>query len=134
MSASHDSARTSLQWADCPVEVAVVDHSGVRFGWDRERGTDPLPAQLPVLFDHLCTGVVVGHNLQFDFRFITYESDRLGYEGPAVRFIDTLGLARALLDSRDDYRLEALLRSFDVVPDGQPSLTHRPHACSSGNS
>jgi len=60
---------------------------------------------------------VVGHNLQFDFRFLTYEAERLGQRGIDLRFVDTLGLSRRLLPELDDYRLEELSSIFDLAPD-----------------
>lgn len=58
-------------------EMAVVDVQGLRFDW-RSDATPPrddaVAHQLPRLVDHLEAGIVVGHNLQFDFRFVTYES------------------------------------------------------------
>ncbi len=145
-----DTSSTSLQWRACPIhiaplvffdiettglrpdrgaritEIAVVGHKGTCFDWSREQapaGERSLSPVLPHLFGRLRAGVVVGHNLHFDFRFVAYEADRLGYDGLDLRFIDTLGLARAHLEAAhleavEDYRLETLLRTFDVVPDG----------------
>ncbi len=97
--------RNALQWGGCPIEVAslaffdiettglrpdrgaritetVLDRDGVRFNWERDSVNDStFPSQLPCLFDHLCAGVVVGHNVQFDLRFVAYEADRHGYRG-----------------------------------------------------
>jgi DNA polymerase III epsilon subunit-like protein len=62
--------------------MAVVDAQGLRFDW-RSDATPPrddaVAHQLPRLVDHLKAGIVVGHNLQFDFRFVTYESRRLSH-------------------------------------------------------
>ncbi len=108
-------------------EVAVVDQTSVRFDWTREQGgigDSAWPQMLRILFDHLRTGVVVGHNLRFDFRFITYEAERHGYAVPPLRFIDTLGLARALIGKPrlpgevEDYRLETLLQAFGIPAEG----------------
>lgn len=101
-------------------EMAVVDQNGVRFDWRSDETPprdDVVAAQLPVLIDHLEADVVVGHNLQFDFRFVTYEAERLGLSGVDVRFVDTLGLARSLLDASEDHQLGTLLGRFDAAPD-----------------
>ena len=101
-------------------EMAVVDQRGVRFDWRSDEDPprdDAVAAQLPVLIDHLETGVVVGHNLQFDFRFLTYEAERLGCGGVGLRVTDTLGLARTLLDAPNDHQLGTLLCHFDAAPD-----------------
>jgi DNA polymerase III epsilon subunit-like protein len=76
----------------------------------------------------LTRGVVIGHNLSFDFDFLTYEIERLRKRadpdaaallkgvGLRVRFVDTLGLARRLVDvSR--YELGALLEHFGTSPE-----------------
>lgn len=101
-------------------EMAVVDHDGLRFDWASPE-TPPSDAvvarQLPTLIDHLRDAVVVGHNLSFDFRFLTYEAERVGCGGIDLRFADTLGLARRLLPDRDTYALGALLEAFDAAPE-----------------
>ena len=104
-------------------EIGVVDRSGVRLAWqsDRSPPSDAAVAgRLPLLVDHLQSGIVVGHNLSFDVRFLTYESRRLSAAelgGLDVRFVDTLGLARSLLDAPDGYQLGSLLDHFDESPD-----------------
>jgi DNA polymerase III epsilon subunit-like protein len=101
-------------------EMAVVDRAGVRFDWTSEREPPPdevVARRLPELIDHLRDGVVVGHNLSFDVRFLTYEAERLGLGGVDLRFADTLGLARRLWPGRDDYRLGRLLTAVGAAPD-----------------
>jgi DNA polymerase III epsilon subunit-like protein len=100
-------------------EMAVVDRDGIQFDWtsDRVPPEDPVVArQLKTLCRHLEAGVVVGHNLQFDLRFLSYESERLGLPGLDLRFADTLGLARRLLPDEDDHQLGSLLSTFDAGP------------------
>jgi DNA polymerase III epsilon subunit-like protein len=101
-------------------EIAVVDEQSIRFDWRSDAAAprdDVVAAQLPRLIEHLEGGIVVGHNLQFDFRFVTYEAERLGLRGIDVRFADTLGLARSLLDAPDTHRLGTLLGHFDAAPE-----------------
>jgi len=101
-------------------EIAVVDQDGIRFDWRSDAAPprdDAVAVQLPRLIEHLEAGVVVGHNLQFDFRFVTYEAERLGLSGVDLRFVDTLGLARSLLDAPDTHQLGTLLGHFDAAPD-----------------
>lgn len=102
-------------------EMAVVDRRSVRFDWQLGPDTphdDALAVHLPRLFDLLQTGVVVGHNLSFDLRFIAYVAGRIGLRGPTARFVDTLALARQVLDRPRDARLESLLGAFGIAPDG----------------
>ena len=99
---------------------AESDRQGIRFDWRSNEAPpydDAVAAQLPRLIDRLEAGVVVGHNLQFDFRFVTYEAERLGLNGIDLRFADTLGLARSLLDAPDTHRLGTLLGHFDAAPE-----------------
>jgi len=104
-------------------EMAVADAQGIRFDWCSDAAPprdDAVAAQLPRLIQHLETGIVVGHNLQFDFRFVTYESRRLsgsGLGGLDLRFADTLGLARSLLNAPDTHQLGTLLGHFDAAPE-----------------
>lgn len=144
-----DDPRDSLdpgQWADCPIEVAsflyfdietsglrpdrgarileiaVLGSSDIDCHWVRENvdhGDDSVVNQLPDLLDVLTQGIVVGHNVGFDLRFVAYEADRLGYSGPEVRYIDTLALARRLVQD-DDFRLGALAARFDIDVEGKP--------------
>ena len=106
-------------------EIAVLAHDGICFDWTWSEAQKTRPAehdnavatQFPTLFAHLQDGVVVGHNLQFDFRFVTYEAERLGRESLRVRFIDTLGLSRRLVSNVPNYELETLLSHFGVAPE-----------------
>lgn len=133
------------RWADCPIrvaslvffdlettglrpdrgaritEIAVVGAEAARYVWASDRSPPPdevTVRQLRALRKHLRDAVVVGHNLQFDFGFLAHEADRLGLDGPRLRFIDTLGLARRLLDA-EDARLDALVRHLDLDPEGE---------------
>ncbi|MFO8098389.1 MAG: 3'-5' exonuclease [Salinibacter sp.] len=101
-------------------EMAIVDESGVQFKWTSPH--DPprdaaVATQLPRLIAHLEDGIVVGHNLSFDFRFVTYEAERLGCSGLDVRFVDTLRLARTTLETAPSHRLGALLDAVGATPE-----------------
>lgn len=101
-------------------EMAVVDEGGVRFDWVSAHDPpcdEAVAFQLPRLMAHLEDGIAVGHNLSFDFRFVTYEAERLGLGGIDVHFIDTLGMARAVLDGADSHRLGALLDTVGLTPE-----------------
>lgn len=101
-------------------EMAVVDHDGIRLRWVSETdrpSDDAVARQLLSLLDTLRATIVVGHNLQFDFRFLTYEAERLGHTGLDVQFVDTLGLARRQWPDREGYQLDALVTALDLAPD-----------------
>lgn len=103
----------------------MVDHTGIVFDWTSAEAPPAdatVARQLPRLLAALETQVVVGHNLSFDFRFVTYECQRLsalGRTGLDLQYIDTLGLARSLLDAPTDHALGPLLAHFDVAPDDE---------------
>lgn len=107
-------------------EIAVVDGrqsthglggaEDVHFEWRRDDG--PLDAVWPTLIDTLRETVIVGHHLAFDLRFLAATADRLGCAGPTLRYVDTLPLARRLIDDVPNHRLETLLDRLGCVPGG----------------
>jgi DNA polymerase III epsilon subunit-like protein len=102
-------------------EIALIDRDGIQFSWttDQDPPSDQVVArQLMSLYAHLDGNVVIGHNIQFDLRFVTYEAERFGHSGIDITFSDTLGLARRLLPQQDDYQLGTLLSVSDCQPEG----------------
>lgn len=98
-------------------EIAILKRGGDRFVWQQSQddiSDTNLTLPLRGMLNHLKSGVVVGHNVGFDFRFIAYETDRMGFRGPDVLFIDTLGLAKKIYHNTDDYQLATLLEKFDI--------------------
>lgn len=102
-------------------EVSILNRNSQLHYWRSDTYTenDSVAKELPNILDHLKQGVVVAHNLQFDLWFIAYESDRIGLKGPDIRFIDTLSLSRNLLPARNNYKLSALLKHFDIKVNGE---------------
>jgi len=102
-------------------EVAILNRNSPIFLWksDVENLASKFQKALPEVLETLKNGVVVGHNLSFDLWFISYEADRIGLEGPDIRFIDTLSLSRQVLPKRDSYTLGSLLNYFDIEVTGQ---------------
>lgn len=106
-------------------EIAILKRGGDRYVWQQDKNNisdKNLASQLPTVLDHLTAGVVIGHNVIFDLRFIAYETERLGFPGPQVLFIDTLGLAKKICDNIPDYQLSSLLKKFDITT-GSPLHT-----------
>jgi DNA polymerase III alpha subunit (gram-positive type) len=98
-----------LEWSHVPADTGST-YSADGEHRPPDRKSQPGIAQhLKALHAHLQTGVVVGHNLSFDFRFVTYEAERLGLGGLTLRYIDTLGLARTLIPDADGYQLSTLV-------------------------
>ena len=103
-------------------EMALLNRSNELLLWEQSENTisdEKLAAQLPSVLKHLTSGVVVGHNLQFDLKFIAYETERLGFRGPKFLFVDTLGLAKKMCNNTSDYQLSSLLERFNISPEGQ---------------
>ncbi|HUF08617.1 MAG TPA: hypothetical protein VMO47_04805, partial [Rhodothermales bacterium] len=65
-------------------EIAVLDTAKVQLEWkDEVNSTDRVPSRLlSTLLDELSSGVVVGHNVLFDLRFLACEAERLLFAGP----------------------------------------------------
>lgn len=101
-------------------EIAVVGDDRPLLRWRRDAVEEaPFEDQLPLLLECLAGSVVVGHNLRFDFKFVAYEARRHGLEGLCLRYVDTLALARELLNRTSDVRLGTLLSYFDLSPEGE---------------
>jgi DNA polymerase III subunit epsilon len=103
------------------IQVAILNRSFRQYLWSANSNSEicAFPLQLPEIFTQLRTGIIVGHNLPFDFWFISYEADKLGIDGPILRFIDTLSLARKVLPGRSSYKLVELLKYFDINVKGE---------------
>lgn len=102
-------------------EIAIYNRSSNQLLWEQPKelpSDEKLAEQLPTVLDLLTTGVVVGHNVSFDFKFIAYETERLGFRGPNVLFIDTLGLAKKMCNNTADFKLSSLLNLFNISTEG----------------
>ena len=101
-------------------EIAVLGRDAWHVTWSRtcetREPTSELQAVLHATLGHLTEGVIVGHNLAFDFRFIAYEAERHRYDLPPLHYIDTLALARTHL-ALPDRRLSTCCRALDCAPD-----------------
>jgi len=102
-------------------EIAIYSRSQQIEVW-RKNKNEFIESNLePVILKivkELKKGVLVGHNLKFDLKFLAYYAERLGIRGFKVNFIDTLGLAKSLLNSKNGYTLAALLKKFDISVEG----------------
>jgi DNA polymerase III subunit epsilon len=102
-------------------EIAILNRNNFQFIWNSNIDAEnkSIHEHLKIVYSHLRTGVVVGHNLPFDFWFLSYESDRLNTDGPDLLFIDTLSLSKKILPNRDNYHLSGLLKFFDIKVNGK---------------
>lgn len=101
-------------------EIAVLKQDTWQVRWSRKRSTRaPTPELRRALrstLTHLMEGIVVGHNLPFDFKFIAYEAERHQCSLPPLRYIDTLSLARTYLPG-SSRRLATCCRMLGCTPD-----------------
>jgi len=103
-------------------EVALLNRSEVVLSWFRN-AKDPnepyISELLPELTKLFGKGVIVGHNVKFDLKFIAYEMERYKKSGFSVRFIDTMDLSKKIINKIADYQLSSLLDQFNIAPDGE---------------
>ncbi|MCC6376845.1 MAG: hypothetical protein IT191_07485 [Microbacteriaceae bacterium] len=71
----------------------------------------------PIILDMLDGRVLVGHNIRFDLNFLNAELSSEGYEIPEVVSIDTLLVARKLLDRAwvPSFKLHDVARYFGIT-------------------
>jgi len=102
-------------------EVAILNRNSIIYHWVKndEPFAEKSLLNLLELFEYLQQGIVIGHNLVFDFWFIAYEAERLGLDGLNLQFIDTSDLSRKLLKDHNSFKLSALLKDFDIRVDGE---------------
>ena len=114
---------TDPGWDEITEVGAVTVRGGERLGTFHTLVGDGWPgidAVLPSLLEFVRDTVIVGHNVQFDLRFLNAALARSGRPLLATHdVIDTMPLARRLVrDDVDDCRLGTLAQRF--------SLEHRP--------
>jgi DNA polymerase III alpha subunit (gram-positive type) len=66
------------------------------------------------ILDILYDGVIVGHNIDFDYEFIRCEFERVGYTIPDIYKVDTLKISRQFCRNLPNYKLETVARSMNL--------------------
>jgi DNA polymerase III epsilon subunit-like protein len=96
-------------------EIAILDRSDALFSWYTNSHEQLINFEhIPKLFMILKDGVVVAHNLKFDLSFIAYEASVHGLSLPPLLCTDTLTIAKSCQISPKCYKLESLLKYFDI--------------------
>ncbi len=84
---------------------------------------EPFAAIADALIEFVDGAVVVGHNVDFDLRFVNAELKRLGRPGLINDRIDTMALAARLLPGLRRPSLDGVARQLGLVP--RPGKLHR---------
>lgn len=98
---------------EIPPEVTRIHGITDEMVKDSPTNKDVIPKFLEFIGDKPC--VLVAHNAPFDVGFLKVAVARLGIEVPALTVLDTLSLARALVDGVVDYKLKTLAQHYEIV-------------------
>lgn len=73
-------------------------------------------AVFPAYLDYLGDAILLGHNVEFDLRFLVSSAQRLGRAPLRNPVVDTMALARRLFPEAPGYSLEALVGFLKLPP------------------
>lgn len=105
-----------------PIPVEITRLTGIR---DEDvSGAPEIEDVLAELVPYLQDAVLVGHNIEFDARFLQAALDRSGYLPFAGRMLDTVELIRLTFPTLPSYQLSSLTQHFGIGHD-------RPHRADS---
>lgn len=102
-------------------ELEIISRNHRVLSWNQNESKDSgksIESIIPKLGNIIENSVIVGHNIKFDLRFLAYYAERLVIRGFKVHFIDTLGLAKSLINTKNGYTLSSLLKEFDISVQG----------------
>ena len=104
-----------------PIPAASIRFHGITGAMVAE--APPIAVVLPAFLGFAENGVLVGHQVWFDLRFLTREAERLGLPLPAPGrpVLDTLLLSEVVHGPLEGHGLEALAERFGVVVRGRHS-------------
>jgi len=98
---------------DKPIPTDVSELTGIDVQMLEEAG-EPLNEVLVRFSEFLGELTIVGHNIDFDKRFLLNSCVKCGRPLIMNRFIDTLGMARRLLKGVDSFKLESLAAQLGI--------------------
>lgn len=103
-------------------EIAIVGRDTDRFQAfvdHKSEGAKPFQTIYREVLDRLQNRVIIGHNIAFDLEFLAREIERIPHVRiPQLYFIDTLALAKQLLDDGGPWTLSAVASRLGISPDG----------------
>ena len=101
--------------AEGKIPYYIENYTGITQHENEKEGVECKRALIDFL-DFAGGSMMVGHNVQFDIGFIDYYCRYHGLAPFAPKFIDTLILSRKRVKEVNNYRLETLLRFFEISP------------------
>ncbi|MBW5446599.1 ATP-dependent DNA helicase DinG [Cohnella sp. CFH 77786] len=116
------SAFASFVRPEKPVPAEITKLTGIRDEDVRE--APEIEEVLARMVPYLQDAVLVGHNVEFDARFLQAALDRSGYLPFTGRMLDTVELTRLTFPTLPSYQLSSLTQTFGIGHD-------RPHQADS---
>lgn len=80
---------------------------------------------MPSFLSFAENSVIVGHNVNFDMRFIKHEAELCNLPLPFNHVLDTLSLSKKAVPNLDAYKLDNLIDYFNIKLDIKDSDRHR---------
>lgn len=80
---------------------------------------------MPSFLSFAENSVIVGHNINFDMRFIKHEAQNCNLSLPFNHVLDTLSLSKKAVPNLEAYKLDNLIEYFNIKLDIKDSDRHR---------
>lgn len=80
---------------------------------------------MPSFLSFAENSVIVGHNINFDMRFIKHEAQNCNLPLPFNHVLDTLSLSKKAVPNLEAYKLDNLIEYFNIKLDIKDSDRHR---------
>jgi ATP-dependent DNA helicase DinG len=107
---------------DHPIPPEITKITGIR--QEDVKDAPLLDEVVARMVPHLQDAILVGHNVEFDARFLQTALERCGYLPFAGRMIDTFALAKIVYPMMTSYQLTSLTHALDIAHE-------RPHQADS---
>lgn len=96
------------------IPQVVVSKTGITNEMVKDK--NDISTYIDKIFDFIGDNVIVGHNIEFDIKFLSKESIRCNkkYEGKVIKYIDTLQLSKLLIRGVENYKLDTLKQYLNI--------------------
>ena len=78
-------------------------------------GKPEIQAVLPDFLNFLGNSIIIGHNVNFDLRFLNAEMERLSIPPVENQVIDTLGLCRWAFPEQEKYNQPLIAQKLGII-------------------